>query len=137
MLFRRYVLSGAVQIRDLSIEFVRQGHQVTVMIPSPDIPVPWALDKLQGVEVLRLQAPRTKDIGYVRRTLAEFLMPIAMLYNLSKSRARGRALGWCRMVFSDYLPWPGCKGDQGTLRVPELPGAQGHFFPGGPLMLEC
>lgn len=77
--------SAAVQLRDLSLEFVRQGHTPTVLIPSPDIDQPWLLEDLGGVQVLRLKAPRTKDVGYVRRTLAEFLMPFAMLQSLRKS----------------------------------------------------
>lgn len=77
--------SGAVQLRDLSREFVRQGHQLTVMLPSADLPTPWQLDEAEGVQVVRLRAPRTKDIGYVRRTLGEFWMPFAMRRNLKFS----------------------------------------------------
>lgn len=77
--------SGAVQLRDLSLELLRQGHKPTVMIPSSDIDQPWLLEDMNGVEVLRLKAPRTKDMGYVRRTINEFLMPFAMLRNLRKS----------------------------------------------------
>lgn len=78
--------SGAVQLRDLSREFLRQGHSLTVMLPSPGQQEPWLLDDLDGVKVLRLKAPRTKDIGYIRRTLAEFVMPFAMLLNFRKSQ---------------------------------------------------
>ena len=77
--------SGAVQLRDLSQELVRQGHDVTVMVPAPEQRQPWTLEPLNGVPVLRLAAPRTKDIDYIRRTLGEFLMPFAMLRNLRKS----------------------------------------------------
>jgi len=77
--------SGAIQLRDLSHELVRQGHHLTVMIPAPDIEQPWLLEKLGGVEVLRLKAPRTKDMSYARRTVGEFLMPFAMRHNLRKS----------------------------------------------------
>jgi glycosyltransferase involved in cell wall biosynthesis len=77
--------SGAVQLRDLSREFVRQGHELTVFLPSWEIKTPWAVEVMQGVRILRLRAPRTKDIGYARRTLAEFLMPFAMLRNFRKS----------------------------------------------------
>jgi glycosyltransferase involved in cell wall biosynthesis len=77
--------SGAVQLRDLSLEFVRQGHALTVLLPSPDQQEPWGLEKIDGVQVLRLKAPRTKDIGYVRRTLGEFAMPFAMLRQFRKS----------------------------------------------------
>lgn len=77
--------SGAVQLRDLSLEMIRQGHKVTVMIPSHDIKEAWSLENMEGVEVVRLKAPRTRDIGYIRRTINEFLMPFAMLHNLRKS----------------------------------------------------
>jgi glycosyltransferase involved in cell wall biosynthesis len=77
--------SGAVQLRDLSREFARQGHALTVFLPSPDLDEPWSLEDVDGVQVLRLKAPRTKDIGYVRRTLGEFAMPFAMLRQMRKS----------------------------------------------------
>ena len=77
--------SAAVQLRDLSQELVRQGHNLTVMIPSSDLKQPWLLDDMNGVQVLRLKAPRTKDIGYVQRTINEFLLPFMMLRNLRKS----------------------------------------------------
>lgn len=77
--------SGAVQLRDLSREFVRQGHALTVLLPSCELTQPWALENLDGVRVLRLKAPRTRDIDYVRRTVGEFAMPFSMLRNLRKS----------------------------------------------------
>ena len=77
--------SGAVQLRDLSREFVRQGYAVTVMLPTASLSSPWLLEDFEGVQVLRLRAPKTKDINYVSRTINEFLMPFAMLRNLHKS----------------------------------------------------
>jgi len=77
--------SGAVQLRDLSREFARQGHSLCVLLPAPDQREPWKLEEFNGAQVLRLRAPRTKDIGYVCRTLAELAMPFAMLRNLRKS----------------------------------------------------
>jgi glycosyltransferase involved in cell wall biosynthesis len=77
--------SGAVQLRDLSREFVRQGHELTVLLPSAELEHAWALEAMKGLRVLRLRAPRTKDIGHVRRTLGELLMPFAMLWNLWRS----------------------------------------------------
>lgn len=77
--------SGAVQLRDLSREFARQGHSLCVLLPAPYQLEPWGLAEFDGAQVLRLKAPRTKDIGYVRRTLAELVMPFAMLRNLRKS----------------------------------------------------
>lgn len=77
--------SGAVQLRDLSREFARQGHELTVLLPSPEQAQPWLIEHIDGARVVRLQAPRTKDIGYVRRTVGEFLMPFSMRRNLRKS----------------------------------------------------
>jgi glycosyltransferase involved in cell wall biosynthesis len=77
--------SGAVQLRDLSREFVRQGHSLCVLLPAPDLSKSWELEEFDGVQVLRLRAPQTKNIGYVRRTLAELIMPLAMLRNFRKS----------------------------------------------------
>lgn len=77
--------SGAVQLRDFAHEVVRQGHGLTVIIPDASLDQPWLSEKLNGVDVLRLKAPRTKDMGYVRRTLNEFLVAFAMLRNLRKT----------------------------------------------------
>lgn len=77
--------SGAVQLRDLTRAIVRQGHALTVLLPAPDLKGPWALETYDGARVLRLKAPATKDIGYVRRTLGEWAMPYAMRRNLAKS----------------------------------------------------
>ena len=77
--------SGAVQLRDLTREFARQGHSLCVLLPAPDQREPWTLEEFDGAQVLRLKAPRTKDIGYVRRTLAELAMPFAMFRNLRNS----------------------------------------------------
>lgn len=77
--------SGAVQLRDLSREFVRQGHALTVILPSYEKLESWSLEDVEGVQVLRLKAPRTKDIGYIRRTLNELVMPFVMLWHYHKS----------------------------------------------------
>lgn len=77
--------SAAIQLRDLAQEFLHQGFTPTMLVPSSEIDKPWLLEDVDGVEVLRLKAPKTKDVSYVRRTAAEFLMPFFMIYNLRKS----------------------------------------------------
>lgn len=77
--------SAAVQLHDLSREMVKQGHMVTVIIPTSDIARPWLLEMVDDVQVLRLRALQTKDVGYIRRTVAEFLLPFMMKRNLLKS----------------------------------------------------
>jgi glycosyltransferase involved in cell wall biosynthesis len=77
--------SGAVQLRDLSREFRNQGHEITVILPSPEIDHSWSLEDMEGVRILRLRAPKSKDVNYIRRAIAEFLMPFFMHRNLNKS----------------------------------------------------
>lgn len=77
--------SGAVQLRDLAREFVAQGHDVTVMVPAPGLAEPFLLETVDGHTVLRLRAPETKDLGMVRRGLAEFLVPAFMILGARRS----------------------------------------------------
>lgn len=77
--------SGAVQLRDLSRELLRQGHIPTVLVPCSEMSEAWRLDRIDGVQVLRLKAAKAKDLGYVRRTINELLMPFWMRRSLAKS----------------------------------------------------
>lgn len=88
--FPPFRTSGAVQLRDLTREFIRQGHDLTLLLPDPDLDGSWAIESFDGAEVLRLRAPRTKDVGYVRRTLGEWLMPHAMRRAMRKSPVAGQ-----------------------------------------------
>ena len=56
-------------VADHTLEELAQEFQ------SFDLKQLWLLEDMNGVQVLRLKAPRTKDIGYVRRTINEFLLP--------------------------------------------------------------
>lgn len=89
--------SGAVQLRDLSREFARQGHELTVLLPSAEQPEAWRLEEVDGIRVIRMRAPRTKDIGYLRRVIGEFLMPFAMRRHLRASP--------CARVHWDGVVW--------------------------------
>jgi glycosyltransferase involved in cell wall biosynthesis len=80
--------SGAVQLRDLSRELVRQGHQVTVLTSAPEQEARWRAEHIHGVNVLRLKAPKTRDRGYIARAIGEFLTPFAMLRNFRASPTR-------------------------------------------------
>lgn len=77
--------SGAVQLRDLSREFINQGHDLTVCLPDSHQQEDWLLEKIDEIQILRLKAPKTKDIEYFRRTVNEFLMPFVMISSFKKS----------------------------------------------------
>ncbi len=82
--------STAVLIRDLARELAAQGHLPTVIVPAIGLDSSWSLENESGVEVLRIAAPRTKDIGHVRRALSEFLLPYFMLRGVSQSPLSSR-----------------------------------------------
>lgn len=77
--------SGAVQLRDLSREFVAQGHQLTVILPSCDIEEDYSIEEMDGFQILRLKSLKSKDVSYLRRTIAELLMSFTMRINFKKS----------------------------------------------------
>lgn len=98
--FPPFRTSGAVQLRDLSREFVRQGHNITVILPSGSLKKAWAEEYQDGVHIVRLKSPNTKDIGYFKRTLNELIMPFSMLQQLNNSPLSDKK--WDGIIF--YAP---------------------------------
>ena len=56
-------ISGALQMRDLAREMLAQGHEPTVVVPAPELDVPWRIERVDGVEVLRVRTLQTKDVA--------------------------------------------------------------------------
>ncbi len=77
--------SASIMLENLAYEFFRQGHQPIVITPDSTIKQPITKSVINGVEVFRVLAPKTKDVSYIRRTLSEFLMPFIIRRRLSKS----------------------------------------------------
>ena len=80
--------SAAVQLRDLVAEFTNQGHDVTVLLPDASLETPWRLEESENIRVLRLSAPRTKDVSYISRAIAEFRLANAMWKSYRKTPFR-------------------------------------------------
>jgi len=68
-------ISGALQMRDLATALVKAGHRPLALVPEPGLRQPWVREEMEGVEVCRVRAPRTKDVSYLRRVAAEFALP--------------------------------------------------------------
>lgn len=70
--------SAAVHMFDLAWELSNCGHEVVVITPKPNL----NQKCIESVEIfgtlLTVRAPNTKDIGYFRRTVGEFLQPFIM-----------------------------------------------------------
>jgi glycosyltransferase involved in cell wall biosynthesis len=89
--------SAAIQIRDLALEFGRQGHEPIVIVPDETLSIVYSLEKSENVEVLRLRAPSTRHKSYFIRTIAELLLPFSMM--------RGFLLSPARSVSIDLVVW--------------------------------
>ena len=68
-------ISGALQMRDLATALVKAGHRPLALVPEPGLCQPWVREEMEGVEVCRVRAPQTKDVSYLRRVAAEFVLP--------------------------------------------------------------
>ena len=77
--------SGAVQVMDLALEFIRQGMQVTVITPSSEIIVNFLIESIENIQIIRLKSPKIRGVSYFRRFFGELLMPFSMIYNLKRS----------------------------------------------------
>jgi glycosyltransferase involved in cell wall biosynthesis len=80
--------SAAVQLRDLAQQFLALGHRPVMIVPSPMPDQPWTIERLEGIEVLRVAAPPTRAQTFFRRAIAEMWLPFAMLRNIRKSPFR-------------------------------------------------
>jgi glycosyltransferase involved in cell wall biosynthesis len=78
--------SAAVHMHELTLELIEQGHEVTVIIPAASSDVPLRFEKANRFRLVSALAPKTKDVGYIRRTMAEFLSPY-IIYSRLKSNS--------------------------------------------------
>jgi glycosyltransferase involved in cell wall biosynthesis len=92
--------SAAVQLRDLAQQFAVLGHRPVVIVPSLTSNDPWTVERLEGIEVLRVAAPPTRAATHVKRAFAEMWLPFAMLRNVRKSPFR--SVKWDLLVW--YSP---------------------------------
>jgi glycosyltransferase involved in cell wall biosynthesis len=101
--------SAAVQLRDLAQQLAALGHRPVMIVPSPMSDQPWMIERLDGIEVLRVAAPPTRSSSFVRRALAEMWLPFAILRNVRKSpfrSAKWDLLAWYSPpIFFGPLIW--------------------------------
>ncbi|MBS0174331.1 MAG: glycosyltransferase family 4 protein [Nitrospira sp.] len=93
-------ISGALQMRDLAHALAVLGHRPLVLVPTASHDAQPGLAEEYDVQVLRVRAPRTKDVGLIRRTAAELVLPWVLLRGLHRSPLRGEC--WDGIVW--YSP---------------------------------
>lgn len=77
--------SGATQMFDLGQAFIKEGHQVAVIFPTPSQSSPVEITQQSGCILYSVRAFQTKDVPYWRRTLAEMTNPYWMWNQLQKN----------------------------------------------------
>ncbi len=77
--------SASLQLRDLAVEFLRQGIIPTVITADSRVQGSSDIAELDGIRVLRLKTLEHKNIGVIRRAIAEIFMPFFMIRNFRKS----------------------------------------------------
>jgi glycosyltransferase involved in cell wall biosynthesis len=77
--------SAAVMLRDLAQQLAALGHRPVMIVPSLTSDQPWTVERIDGVDVLRIAAPPTRAATHLRRALAEMWLPFAMMRNVRKS----------------------------------------------------
>jgi glycosyltransferase involved in cell wall biosynthesis len=101
--------SAAVQLRDLAQQFAALGHRPVVIVPSSLPDKPWTVERLDGIDVLRVAAPPTRAPSFVRRAFAEMWLPFAMYRNIRRSpfrRAKWDIVAWYSPpIFFGPLIW--------------------------------
>jgi hypothetical protein len=71
-------------MHELTLELMKQCHEVAVIIPVPSGNPSLRIESENGFNLVSIPTPKTKDVGYIRRTIAEFLSPY-ILYSRLKS----------------------------------------------------
>jgi len=77
--------SASVHMHELTLELIEQGHEVTVIIPRASGDVSLISQDINRFRLLSVLALKTKDVGYTRRVIAEFLSPFIIYFRLKSS----------------------------------------------------
>jgi glycosyltransferase involved in cell wall biosynthesis len=77
--------SAAVHMHELVLELVERGDKVTVIIPVVTDGAYLTIEDRNGYTLVLVATPKTKDVGYIRRAIAEFVAPYIMYHHLRSS----------------------------------------------------
>ncbi len=77
--------SAAVHMHELAVELIKQGHEVTVIIPVSHIQQKFRVDHINGYRLVSVASLKTKDLSSIRRTIAEFISPYVVYHRLKSS----------------------------------------------------
>jgi len=78
--------SCATQIYDLAQAFLDQCHDISIIIPVYSQKKPVEIFKIDGPLVYSVRCFKNKDVGYIRRTLAELINPFVIGFRLKRNQ---------------------------------------------------
>ena len=82
--------SAAVQIRDLTHELISQGHELTILLPNNNVMEKTKIEFKERLTIVRLRAPKTKNVNNIRRAINEFMLPIFMMLSLYSTEIKNK-----------------------------------------------
>ncbi len=65
---------GAKMMHELACEFLKRGHEVTVITPSPKLIEKTKIFKLDGITVCQFKSGEIKNVGKIKRAINESLL---------------------------------------------------------------
>ena len=65
---------AAKMMHELGVEFIVQGHEVTVITPTPGLAGPSAVDEIDGIKILSFRSGEIKNISMAKRAINETLL---------------------------------------------------------------
>jgi len=65
---------GAKMMHELGVEFVKRGHEVTVITPHTDLKNRYSITELDGVKICYFRSGAVKNVGKVQRAINETLL---------------------------------------------------------------
>lgn len=76
--------SVAVLLSDLTSVFLEQGVDVSVLVPASDQDQDLTFSEINGCQIIRVRALKTKDVGYFYRAFSEWFNPWIMWIRLRR-----------------------------------------------------
>ena len=65
---------GAKMVHELACEYVKEGHEVTVLTPNPNQKERLVIEQLDGVTILNFKSGEIKNVNKVKRAINETLL---------------------------------------------------------------
>ena len=77
--------SAAIQIKDLTLELIKQGHSVSLITPDNSVNKNVTIKLNKNLKIYRFKSGKLTDIPFVKRTINEFITPFRIIFVIISS----------------------------------------------------